>query len=114
MKIIKLSGPARSSLEQIVRKTNNAKLLQCAHALPPLDDYEPVTKVAARAGVSHQTVYAWARRLHEREGEPVAQRLLERPRSGRPPSKPEVATAFIDRADGNRPPEIWLSRYGLD
>jgi transposase len=103
MAIIKLSPAARRSLEQIVRKTNNAKQLKRAQGLLALDDDEPVTKVAQRAGVSRQTVYDWVRRFQEREEEPIAQRLLDRPRSGRPPTKREAATVLIERVMGTDP-----------
>jgi transposase len=103
MAIIKLSLAARRSLEQIVCKTNNAKQLKRAQGLLALDDDEPVAKVGQRAGVSRQTVYDWVRRFQEREGEPIAQRLLDRPRSGRPPTKREAATALIQCVMGTDP-----------
>ena len=87
-----LSGRERSRLERFAAQTSQARLLRRAQALLWLDDGESPSVVAARAGVSRQTLYNWATRFLDRADLDLARRLDDGPRSGRP----RTALGIID------------------
>jgi transposase len=57
-----------------------------AQALLWLAQGFPVEEVADLLGISRQTVYNWARRFQDRDGDEARPRLADAPRSGRPPT----------------------------
>ncbi|HID10419.1 MAG TPA: helix-turn-helix domain-containing protein, partial [Candidatus Latescibacteria bacterium] len=93
-------------LRQIVKRSRDAKQVRRAQALLWLDQGEPVTNVARRQEVSRQTVYDWVRSFQERRHEPMAQRLRDRHRCGRPPEKGKAVEAFVERVMGTDPRQL--------
>jgi len=106
MALIELSSAERNGLRQVVKCSRDAKQVRRAQALLWLDQGEPVTTVARRQEVSRQTVYNWVRSFQERRHEPIAQRLRDRHRCGRPPEKSQAVQAFVERVMGTDPRQL--------
>lgn len=86
---------ARQILHQAVRSGTKAGEVRRAQALLWLHSGESVPQVAQRLGVSRRAVDKWVARYQQRRPEPIRQRLQDRPHSGRPPHKREVARKII-------------------
>jgi transposase len=86
MASIILSDRLRGELEDLVTHTPLAKERSRAQALLWLADGDSVEQVAELLRVSRQTVYNWTDRFQRREGLDLRARLLDAPRSGRPPT----------------------------
>ena len=87
MAIIQLTKAERRQLREIVRSTRDAKELRRAQALLDLDGGEKVEVVSERQGIGCSTVYDWAKRFQKRRDAPLAERLRDKPRTGRLPHK---------------------------
>jgi transposase len=87
-----LSDRLRGELESLLAQTPSAKEWCRARALLWLADGRPVAEVAELLLVSRQSVYNWADRFERREDLDLRARLLDAPRSGRPPT----ASGIID------------------
>src|SRR5262245_38984910 len=83
---IVLSARLRGELEDLVLRTPSAKERCRAQAMLWLAEGLSVEQVAETFQVSRQTVYNWADRFLQRAGLDLRARLLDAPRSGRPPS----------------------------
>ena len=81
---LRLNSQQRQELEAIVARPEDVRQLKRAQALLAVAEGDPVVQIARRLGVSRETIYQWVRRFRERP-EALPQRLLDRPRSGRPP-----------------------------
>jgi transposase len=96
-----LTDRQRSELEYLVGHTPLAKERSRAQAILWLAEGRPVEEVADLLGVSRQTVYNWVGRFTRRGGADLRARLLDAPRSGRPPTASGVIdpliAAVIDR-----------------
>jgi DNA-binding CsgD family transcriptional regulator len=79
----RLTARQRDSLHRLVRLTREARLLRRAQALRWRAESDRTTAIAAKLGVSRQTVHHWVIRFATRAGT-VAERLAEGERSGRP------------------------------
>lgn len=79
----RLTAGERRSLEAIVSRPDDVHQLKRAQGLLAVADGEPVVHIAKRLQVDRSTVYEWVHRFRERS-EAVAERLLDRHRSGRP------------------------------
>ena len=90
-----LTARERKALRTVVSSTRDAKPLRQAQALLALDAGEKAKRVAQRVGINRSTVFQWRREFIDRRGEPVAGRLGDRPRSGRPRTAREVATKHV-------------------
>ena len=90
-----LTARERKALRTVVSSTRDAKPLRQAQALLALDAGEKAKRVAQRVGINRSTVFQWRREFIDRRGEPVAGRLGDRPRSGRPRTPREVATKHV-------------------
>lgn len=88
-----LDGRLCADLEEIVCQTPSAKERCRAQALLWLAEGFDVEEVAELLHVSRQTVYNWVSRFQDRHGLELRARLLDAPRSGRPPT----ADGSIDR-----------------
>jgi transposase len=106
MAIIQLSEEERSQLKEVVRRTHSARQLRRAQALLELDDEGDVATVAQRQGVGRSTVYDWVHRFVERRAEPVAERLEDRGRSGRPAHKRRAAKDLVESVIDTDPGEL--------
>jgi transposase len=91
-----LSDRLRGELEDLVTHTPLAKERSRAQALLWLADGESVEQVAELLQVSRQTVYNWTDRFQQREGLDLRARLLDAPRSGRPPTALGIIDPLIE------------------
>lgn len=71
-------------MEQVIANTHDARTIRRAYGLLWLDEGEAVQDIAARLGVSRQTVYNWVERFSVRQGRGLEARLADAERSGRP------------------------------
>jgi transposase len=92
MAILSLSARRRGELESLATHTPLAKERTRAQAILWLDEGQTAEEIAALPGVGRQTVHNWAERFRRREGFDLWSRLLDAPRSGRPPA----ASGIID------------------
>jgi|SRR5215831_13495575 len=97
MAILSVSEIERRALQDTVKRTRAAQVLQRAQALLWLDQGECVSAVAQRLGVTRQTIYNWVHRFQARPATSVPERLRDQHRSGRPPTKRAAITALIKR-----------------
>jgi transposase len=101
-----LTARERKALRTVVSSTRDAKPLRQAQALLALDAGEKAKRVAQRVGINRSTVFQWRREFIDRRGEPVAGRLGDRPRSGRPRTAREVATKHVSALMDASPQEF--------
>lgn len=95
MGVFDLSAATRRHLEEVLEHPCHARQLKRAQALLWMDNGDTVTGVAARLRGSRQSVSNGAAWRHHRQGQPVAHRLEEALRSGRPAEKSEVVERVI-------------------
>lgn len=79
----RLTARQRDPLQRLVRLTRDARLLRRVQALLWRAEGDSTTAIAAKLGVSRQTVHNWVIRFATRAGT-VAERLADGKRSGRP------------------------------
>jgi transposase len=91
---LKLSPKERRSLEGVVAAPVDAQQLKRAQGVLAVADGERPTAIARRLQVSRETIYNWVTRWTERD-EPPAERLCDRPRSGRPPTLRDQVSAEV-------------------
>lgn len=101
-----LSRKERVRLEDLVSRIQDARLLRRAYALLWLDEGEPAPAIAARLGVSRQTVYNWVDRFRERDGFALEVRLADAGRSGRPCTARGVIDPLIEAVIDTDPREL--------
>ena len=92
----KLSRKEQKELEWLVGHTHDARLLQRAQAVLWFVMGESVDAIALRLLVSRQSVYNWFERFQERASLPLATRLADAERSGRPRTAHGVIDPLID------------------
>src|SRR5512142_3528208 len=78
------SARQRADLEVLLTHTPSARQCCRAQALLWLAEGAGAGEVAELLHVSRQTVYNWVGEYHERAGLPLAERLRDAPRPGRP------------------------------
>jgi transposase len=101
-----LSDRLRGELENLVTHTPLARERSRAQALLWLADGESVEQVAELLQVSRQTVYNWTERFQQREGLDLRARLLDAPRSGRPPTAMGIIDPLIEAIIDQDPREL--------
>ena len=92
---IRLAAQARQSLRRIVRANADAREVRRAQALLWLDQHESVQQVAKCIGRTRQAIYRIVARYQARRALPVAERIRDQPRQGRPGVKRERARKVI-------------------
>lgn len=97
MALIRLTVGLRRSLQRLFQRTRDAKVLRRAQALLELAQGKPVAVVARQRHVPRRTLYAWAQGFRQRDREPVASRLVDRPHLGRPPHKIQAVKALVEQ-----------------
>ncbi len=107
MHLIRLAGRARQTLERIARSAANGRMVRRAQALLWLHAGERVGAVAQRLGMSRRGIYKMVTQYQTRVGEPVADRIADRPHPGRPASTRESVVPIVARLLKTKP-----SRYG--
>jgi transposase len=90
-----LGDRLRGELESLLARTPPAKEWCRARALLWLADGRPIAEVAELLLVSRQSIYNWAHRFEQREDLDLRARLLDAPRSGRPPTASGVIDPWI-------------------
>lgn len=95
MSVGKLTARERNVLRTVVNSTRDAKPLRQAQVLLALDAGEKAHHVAQRVGINRSTVFQWRREFIDRREEPAAERLGDRPRSGRPRTARNAATKHV-------------------
>jgi transposase len=93
--VIHLTGRQRSILESLLKTQCDFRQYQRALALLLLDEGDTAGEVAEHLHASRRTVYNWARRFEQREALAPALRLLDGPRSGRPPKAQGIVDPLI-------------------
>ncbi len=106
MALIRLASRARQTLRRMARSNADARQVRRALILLWLDGHSSVQAVASRSGRTRQAIYALVRRYQARRVLPVAQRICDQPRPGRPATKGQHTLQVI-RALLAQPP----SRY---
>jgi transposase len=90
-----LSEHERRILRELIHSESSGRVLRRAQALLWLDAGETVAAVAARLNIARQTIYNWRQEFAQRSAEPVAQRLHDEARSGRPANKMALALHWL-------------------
>src|SRR2546429_1565840 len=106
MASIILSDRLRGELENLLTHTPWAIERSRVQALLWLADGESVERVAELLQVSRQTVYNWVERFRRREGLDLRARLLDAPRSGRPPTALGIIDPLIEAVIDQDPREL--------
>jgi transposase len=101
-----LTDRLRGELEGLVARTPLAKERCRALALLWLAEGRPVGEVAELLHVSRQSVYNWVDRFGRREGLDLRARLLDAPRSGRPPTAAGIIDPLIAEVIDKDPREL--------
>ena len=94
--VIHLTGRQRSLLEYLLKTECDSRQYQRALALLLLDEGDTPEEVAEYLHVSRQTIYNWAKRFEQREALAPALRLLDAPRSGRPPTAQGIIDPLLE------------------
>jgi len=84
----------KRTLQKMIRVTRDARLLRRGQALLWQLEGESIAAVAERLTVSRQTVYNWVARFAAGTG-PVAERLADAARSGRPATAKGKIDSFL-------------------
>jgi transposase len=95
MATLTLCDRQRAELEHLISRTPLAKERSRAQAVLWLADGLAVEEVAGLMGVSRQTIYNWVDRFLQRDGMGLRERLLDAPRSGRPPTAAGIIDPLI-------------------
>jgi transposase len=96
MTVLMLTGKVRAALLDLIAHTTDARVLRRAYAVIWLDDGESVPDVAEQLNVSRQSVYNWLERFVARRDLPLARRLNDAERSGRPVTVQGIIDPFLD------------------
>jgi transposase len=107
MVLLALSAQERGILQEVLASLALTNAARRAQALLWLDARQSPETVAARLGVSRQTVYNWATRFKERRGQcDVPARLADDKRSGRRKTTARVIDPLITAVLGRDPHEF--------
>ena len=107
MSLLALSPQERGELEGFLTPLALTNKVRRAQALLWLDAGESAETVAARLGVSRQTVYNWATRFKERRNQcDIPTRLTDDKRSGRKRSTAQLIDPLIGAVLGHDPHEF--------
>ena len=93
---LRLRKRERMQLERLVNGPWDVRLVRRAYGLLWLNDGERVATVAARLGLSRQTIYAWVDRFQARADQTLEARLADALRSGRPCTVAGVIDPLIE------------------
>ena len=107
MVLLALSSQEREALHALLTPLALTTAARRAQALLWLDAGQSPETVAARVGVSRQTVYNWATRFKERRGKcDVPTRLVDDKRSGRGKTTARIIDPLITAVLGRDPHEF--------
>lgn len=94
---VELTPAERRDLEMVAEKAHSSREVRRAQALLWLADGESVAEVAQRALWTVQAIYGLVKRFRERKDQPVAQRVADAPRCGRPGTKMAAVQAALEK-----------------
>lgn len=97
MALVKLAGPARRSLQAIVRRTGNAREVKRAQALLWLHADQHINWVATQLGVSRRTIERWAEHFRKCPNASVSERVRSGRHTGRPAKQLKLARQVIEK-----------------
>jgi len=106
--LFKLTSRAYSLLQEIARRSANARQVRRAQALLWLYENYTASAVAQRLGMSWRTIQRWKREYQERAQDPVLARIAEGQHTGRVPEQLKLARKEIERVWQRDP-----RRYGF-
>lgn len=95
MASIRLVKRERLALQSIILRTTPARALSRAQALLWLAEGKSPEEVADVLNITRQTVYNWIRRFEREDFADIASRILDSPRSGRPPTAKGIIDPII-------------------
>ncbi|MBI3913058.1 MAG: winged helix-turn-helix domain-containing protein [Chloroflexi bacterium] len=95
MVLIRLASRARQILRRIAGSNADAREVRRAQILLWLDARTHVQEVTQRVGRTRQAIYAVVQRYQARRALPVADRIRDQPRPGRPATKRERTLKII-------------------
>jgi len=93
---IELSARDRHALNTILASTSDARVLRRAYALKRLDEDSSIEDISSMLQVSRQSVYNWLDRMAHNQDQPLAERLRDGDRSGRPCTLKGIIEPLID------------------
>jgi transposase len=102
----KLSRKEQKELQGLIAHTHDARLFQRAQAILWFVMGESVDAIALRLLVSRQSVYNWFERFQQRLSLPLAARLADASRSGRPRTAHGIIDPLIDAVIDTDPREL--------
>lgn len=112
MTLMVLRSRARQGLEEIAHRPGDANSLRRAQALLWLDEGESVQAVAARLHLSRQAIYNWLRRFEQRTSLPLAVRVADGIRPGRPRTVRGVIDPVVEMIIDHDPHD-WGYSHGV-
>lgn len=101
-----LTGRERTVLLELIAHTSDAHFLRRAYAILWLDEGDSVTEVAEQLNTSRQSIYNWLVRFLEHDDLPLAARLCDAQRSGRPITVQGIIDPLIDTIIDTDPREL--------
>lgn len=90
-----LTAKERQQVEGLVRRSPDGRLVRRGQALLWLDRGEGAGAVAARLGVTRQTVWHWKRRWQRNRNGSLERVLADGAKTGRPPAKRRQVTTLL-------------------
>jgi transposase len=109
---INLTDSQRHELQRLACRGRDARAVRRVQGLLWLDQGEHPIAVAQRLGVTRESVYAWVRRLKYQGTGPLAEKLMEQPRSGRPREKRQAIEELVRQVMDTRPTEYEYQAEG--
>jgi transposase len=94
--VIELSARDRYALNTLLASTSEARILRRAYALKQLDEGTSVEEISSVLQVSRQSVYSWLKRMANHPDQPLAERLRDGTRRGRPCTLKGIIDPWID------------------
>jgi transposase len=95
MALLRLSSRAKGILQRIARSNADGRLVRRAQILLEVHADANIQQIAKRFGRSRQAIYKLVRRYQARRALPVAERMRDQPRPGRPGTKRERTVAIV-------------------
>ncbi len=99
----RLSARVHYILQRIARSNADARVVRRAQILLAVHARESLQQMARRVGRSRQSIYNLIQRFQACRELPVAERLRDRPRPGRPATKRERTVAIVRELLGQSP-----------
>lgn len=103
MSQLKLSKRELGELEELAAHGVDARQVRRAQAALWYSRGESIAQIAERLAVTPQTIYNWFARLCQRSDRPLADRVNDGPRSGRPATALGIIDPLIDRVIDTSP-----------